>query len=112
MLSDGRTSMPATLPLRPWIGQVFTTFLALVSTTAMVLSPTRAATCADCAATVLSRMAAEAARMALKCMALSLWFAVARMRPRAGYGGGAGLDAERAIKIIVSRLHPSARQAR
>src|SRR5262245_22507071 len=104
--------MPATLPLSPWIGQVFTTFLAPVSTTAMVLSPTRAATCADCAATVLSRMAAEAARMDLKFMALSLCSLSPECDHARDTGGGGGADAARRRKIFVSRLHPAAGSAR
>ena len=42
--------MPTTLPLTPWIFQVLVTFLALVSTMEMVLSPESAATSAACAA--------------------------------------------------------------
>src|SRR5262245_30969101 len=62
MPSAGRTSMPATLPLMPWIFQDFTTFLAPVSTIEIVLSPDSAATCAACADAALSRSAADAAR--------------------------------------------------
>ena len=49
MPSAGRTSMPSTLPVTPWIFQVLVTDLLLVLTIEMVLSPESAATSAACA---------------------------------------------------------------
>ena len=94
MPSAGRTSMPSTLPLTPWIFQVLVTDLLLVLTIEMVLSPESAATSAACAEAAQMMTAVDAARMVRKCIALSLGFTVARLRPR-GYGRVSRPDAER-----------------
>src|SRR3954451_652057 len=87
--SAGRTSMPSTLPLTPWIFQVLVTDLLLVLTIEMVLSPDSAATSAACTETAPTMTAADAARMVRNCIALSLGFAVARCDRRGtAWGGG------------------------
>src|SRR3954463_8810728 len=104
MPSAGRTSMPSTLPLTPWIFQVLVTDLLLVLTIEMVLSPDSAATSAACAEIAPMMTAADTARMALNCIALSLGSQSpdATEGVRTGRLGGCG----RAAKINVIRLHP------
>src|SRR6266550_8561475 len=97
MPSAGRTSMPSTLPLTPWIFQVLVTDLLLVLTIEMVLSPDNAATSAACAAAAPMMTAADAARMDRNCIVHSPLVSQspdATEGVRSGVAGGCGSAAK------------------
>ena len=106
MPSAGRTSMPTTLPVMPWIFQVLVTFLALVSTIEIVLSPESAATWAACAAGGAEQKGRRGGQDGPKLHVTLPWVRCRPIATTAGYGAGGRDGCAGADKIIVRPLHP------